>query len=115
MKQNKFIIVRGAGEMASGVIYHLIKNNYQVIALEQPNPVCVRRNVSFANAIYEKETEIEGVKSILAETIDDAIKLLSEGVVPILIDPKANSLKSLNPLVVIEARMLKKQIDTTFC
>jgi xanthine dehydrogenase accessory factor len=112
MKQNKLIIVRGAGEMASGVIYHLIKNNYPVIALEQPNPVCVRRNVAFANAYYEKQVVIEGVKAILAANIDDATKLLDEGVVPILIDPKANSLKSLNPLALIEARMFKKPIDT---
>lgn len=115
MKSNapsKTIVVRGAGEMASGVIYQLHKLGYVVIALEMPQPVCVRRLVCFANAIYEKQFEVEGVKSSFANDVSEALRITENKKIPVLVDPDGDSIEIFNPFAVIDARMLKKDINT---
>jgi xanthine dehydrogenase accessory factor len=105
------IVVLGAGEMASGVIYYLIKSGYGVVALEQENPVCVRRNVCFANAYYENKVEVEGVVSVLAPNISQACDLSERGKVALLIDPEGRFIDSLSPQFIIDGRMLKGKIS----
>lgn len=116
MTQNLFrnrIVVLGAGEMASGVIYHLVKSGYSVIALEQKNPVCVRRNVCFANAYYEEKVEVESVASVLTTNISEACNLSEKGKVALLIDPEGRFINSLSPQVIIDGRMLKREIPSS--
>lgn len=100
-------IVRGAGEMASGVIYRLFNEGYDVIALEQPNPCCVRRAVCFAGAVYDQEITIGGIKARLIRGINDIEKTLDERIVPILIDSKAEVLNYIECDILIDGRMLK--------
>ncbi len=107
------IVVRGAGELASGVIYRLIKEGFSPVALERPNPCCVRRHVCFAEAVYTGEIETEGVKGKPARDPDEAMSLAETGVVPILVDPEAKLLKKLRPDILIDGRMLKRGIDVS--
>jgi xanthine dehydrogenase accessory factor len=111
--RKKIIVVRGAGEMTTGVIHRLYNSGYMVIALEQQYPVCVRRMVCFANAIYEKQFEIEGVQSNLVNDIDEALEISKNKIIPVLVDAKGNSIKAIDPVAVIDGRMLKKDVDTT--
>jgi xanthine dehydrogenase accessory factor len=55
------VLMRGAGEMASGVAHRLHRSHFEICMLEIPNPLAVRREVSFCEAVYEGEKEIEGV------------------------------------------------------
>jgi xanthine dehydrogenase accessory factor len=111
--KKKRVVVRGAGEMASGVIHRLFTEGYRPVALEQPNPCCVRRYVCFAEAVYSGEIEIEGVKGKLAHGYDDSMKLEESDIVPIIIDPEAKFLKHYRPGILIDGRMLKKDIDSS--
>jgi len=110
--RRKLIVVRGAGEMASGVLYQLYISGYTVIALEQLQPVCVRRLVCFANSIYEKQFEVEGVKACFVRNIDEALKIAENKIIPVIVDPNGESIEKLNPFAVIDGRMLKKDIIT---
>lgn len=107
------MIVRGAGEIASGVIRRLFLTGFEVVALEQEQPDCIRRTVCFAEAVYENEISIEGVTARLVETGNDASTLVVDGFVPIFADAEANLLSVLNPSIVVDARMLKQNIDAT--
>lgn len=94
--------------MASGVIHRLFTDGFSVVTLEQAAPSCVRRAVCFAEAVYEREVSIESVPARLIERSD--LNLESEqSFVPLLIDPSASLLKFLNPAVLIDARMLKRE------
>lgn len=106
-------MVRGAGEIASGVINRLSLEGFEVIALEREDPSCVRRRVCYAEALYENEVSIKEVTARKAEAVDAVEKILSEGIVPILIDPNARSLSALKPSVLVDARLLKRNIDTS--
>ena len=55
------VLIRGAGEMASGVAYRLVSAHLKVCLIEIKSPVAVRRGVSFCEAIFEKEKEVEAV------------------------------------------------------
>ena len=105
------VIVRGAGDIASGIIHRLFNEGYDVIALEQRNPVCVRRNVCFAEAVYEGEMTIEGVKGRIVGDMNELETILRERIVPVLVDPKATILDFHECDILIDGRMLKTGED----
>lgn len=105
--------MRGAGEMASGVIRRLFLAGFEVIALEQEQPDCIRRTVCFAEAVYESEISIEGVAARLVKAGNDVSTLAVDGFVPVYIDAEASLLSVLNASVVVDARMLKQDINST--
>lgn len=107
------VVVRGAGDVASGVIRLLCDEDFAVIALEKPDPDCVRRHVCFAEAFYNGEMEVAGVTAVLVKSVDQAIATLNKKRLPLLIDPHAELLPDLKPEVVIDSRMLKQNIDTS--
>ena len=98
------VVIRGAGEMASGVIRHLSMAGFDVIALEQPAPTCIRRSVCYAEAVYEGEVSIEGVTSVLISSAEDAVSEVLNRRVPLMIDPNAEQLPFLTPEIVVDGR-----------
>ncbi|UCD94926.1 MAG: EF2563 family selenium-dependent molybdenum hydroxylase system protein [Candidatus Zixiibacteriota bacterium] len=106
------VVVRGAGEMASGVIRRLVAAGFDVIALEQPAPTCIRRYVCYAEAFYEGEVSVEGITCVLVNSVDDAVTEVHNRRVPLLVDPKAEQVSLLAPEVVIDGRMLKRESET---
>ena len=106
------VVVRGAGELASGVIRRLTVSGFKVIALEKEKPECVRRSVCFAEAVYDGEKTVGGVGAKLVGSTDDLEEIINDGKVPVMIDPDGKYLKR-KPDILIDARMLKRDIDTT--
>ncbi len=109
------VIVRGAGEMASGVIKHLALAGYEVIALEKRAPSCVRRLVCYAAAFFKELVTIESVTAVLVNTAEEALAATRTGepVVPLLIDPDAKQLSRLAPSAVVDGRMFKQRSETS--
>jgi len=105
------IVVRGAGEMASGVIHCLRTAGHEVIVLEKETPECVRRTVCFAEVVYERQMTVENITAVLIESPEELPQILSQGRVPILVDPDCKQLSVLKPSVLIDARMLKRVDD----
>ncbi len=97
--------------MASGVIRRLNFAGFRVIALEKEKPECVRRAVSFAEAVYDGEKSVEGVTAKRANSEGEIDAILIMGNVPILVDPGGEFLTRKTGIL-IDARMLKRDIDT---
>ncbi len=106
------MLVRGGGDLASGVIHRLVRSHFLVCITEIPNPQSVRREVSFCEAVYEGEKEIEGVTAKLIYSPDDIRKIWDEGKAPLLIDPQATVKDTLKPDVLIDAIIAKKNLGT---
>lgn len=106
------IIVRGGGDLATGTIYKLYKCGFSVLILEVSMPSAIRRNVAFSEAIYEGIQKVEDVTCYLADSISDAEKLLAEGKLTVLVDPKGESISRLKPLAVVDAILAKKNLGT---
>jgi len=107
------ILIRGAGEMASGVAHRLHQSHFKVCMVEIVHPIAVRREVSFCEAVYEGTKEVEGVQSKLISELEEIESAWEGGDIPILIDPDGvKTRRFLKPDVLIDAIMAKKNLGT---
>jgi len=106
------ILVRGGGDLASGVVVRLHRAGWQVLVTELARPLAVRRYVSFAEAVYDGEISIEGVRGLRIDRLDDVNPSIADGVVPVLVDPSLESLARFEPHVLIDGRMTKRPPET---
>lgn len=105
------IILRGGGDLATGVALRLIRSGLRVAVTELPQPLAVRRTVSFAEAVYAREVTVEGVTAQLVSDATDSLRILTvfgKQKVPVVVDPACMSAKFLHPSVIIDGRMLKQ-------
>jgi len=107
MLKDNLVLVRGGGDLATGVALRLHRAGIGVIITELAQPLAVRRTVSFAEAVYEGVWEVEGVKGrrVEAEQLSAA---LEAGEIPVLVDPELEILMSQPFLVVVDARLTKQ-------
>ncbi len=104
------VLIRGGGDLASGVAARLHRSGFKVVITELEKPVAVRRMASFAEAIYAGEVTIEGITAKKVIDINDPLRvlqLLSKGRIPVLIDPEGSSIQTTHPTVIVDGRMLK--------
>ena len=105
------LYIRGGGDLSSGVACRLHKCGYDVIISELPQPVPVRRTVSFASAIYQNDITIEGITGKLKRDLNQISKLLLEKIIPVIIDPEGAALPIVKPDVIIDGRMVKQAVE----
>jgi xanthine dehydrogenase accessory factor len=106
------VLIRGAGDLASGVAARLYRSRFPVVMTELPQPLVVRRTVSFAEAVYEGEVRVEEILARRVEDVGMARQALAEGTIPVLVDPEANSRSELAPAVLVDAIMAKHNTGT---
>jgi len=106
------IIVRGGGDLATGSVYKLKKSGFSVLILEAANPSAIRRNVAFCEAVYQGSQTVEDMTCYLAESLQQAEDLLSEGKLAVLVDPMGETIPKLKPLAVVDAILAKKNLGT---
>ena len=106
------ILIKGAGEMATGVAHRLASCNLRVCLTETSTPQAVRREVAYSEAIFDSEKEVEGITAKRIELPDGISEVWREGKIPILIDPDAKVKNFLRPDVVIDATLAKKNLGT---
>jgi len=112
-KANSLILIRGGGDLASGVALRLHRAGLSLLITERPQPLAVRRLVSFAEAIYRGRFNVEGVLACRAEDLSQIEPILVNREIPVLIDPDCKKILSpgspqVAPLVIIDARMTKR-------
>lgn len=106
------IIVRGAGDLATGVIVRLYNSGFKILALETENPSAIRRTISFSESIYKGTQVVEGVIGKKVDTIDEIYKCWDNFEIPIAVDPKGKWIKILKPEIVVDAILAKKNLGT---
>lgn len=105
------ILIRGGGDLATGVAIRLIRSGLRVAITELPQPLAIRRTVSFAEAVYSGEVTVEGVTARWVNDPTDTLSILSvfgKQQVPVLVDPDCVSAKSLRPAIIVDGRMTKR-------
>ncbi len=113
MKLNELVIlIKGGGDIASGVAHRLFRTHFKVCVTEISKPLAVRREVSFCEAVYEGEKEVEGVVSKLIHSPEEVYQVWQEGKIPLIIDPEANIKNILKPDVLIDATIAKRNLGT---
>lgn len=106
------VLIRGAGDLATGVAHRLYRSGFLVVMTEIAQPTVIRRPVSFAEAVYEGARQVEGVTSRLAGDLDEARATLLRGEIPVLVDETAEKARRLRPLAVVDAILAKRNTGT---
>lgn len=106
------IVIKGAGDLASGVAVRLAHCGFPIVMTDLPYPTSIRRTVCFSEAILRGCFTVEDVTAELAETFDAIPAILEKGHIAVIADPKAACIKSLHPDVVIDAILAKRNLGT---
>ena len=106
------VVIKGAGDIASGVALRLWRAGLQVVMTDLPQPTAIRRTVAFSTAVTLGETRVEDVTARRAECPGHALELLRGGVIPVLPDPQGACVMALRPDAVVDAILAKKNLGT---
>lgn len=106
----RLAVVRGGGDIATGIIYRLWRCGFKVLALEISTPLVVRRTVSVASAVFSGKCTVDGMPAALVSSPED---VFSNSGVSVIVDPDGKSIAKLHPHVVVDAIMAKKNTGTT--
>ncbi len=129
---SEYLILRGGGDLATGVAYRLHHAGFPVIVTELPQPLVVRRRVALATAVLEGEITVEDLRAVRVDSVEEAYALAPTGVIPVLVAPQLTDNGRPPPAAgegtilsdflaavgdhwsaVVDARMAKRNIDTT--
>ena len=125
MKKKDLIVVRGAGDLATGTIHRLKKAGFRLLVLEAEHPAAIRRQVALSEAVYAGSARVEDVEAVrmdvdLAEKKNrkelleqEMERIWKKDGVPVLVDPAGLSIAALRSAVVVDAILAKKNLGTT--
>lgn len=113
MNRHSLILIRGAGDLASGIALRLWRAGMRVVMTEIPRPTCIRRSVAFSQAVADGETTVEGLRAKLAADADEALALMEQGLLPVLVDPDCRCRALLSPDVLVDAILAKRNLGTS--
>lgn len=102
-------IVRGGGDLATGVIYRLWRTGFRLLVLETARPMVIRRPVSVAQAIFDGSHVVDGME---ARRIESFRELPGDGTVGVLVDPQCDCLSGLVPDLLVDAIIAKRNCGT---
>ena len=112
MLQHIKVLVKGGGDLASGVVHRLHRAGLKVMVTELSQPTVIRRAVAFAAAMHEDAVEIEGVVGRRAVSVGEALLSLEDDEVPVLSDPEGEMVFQWRPNVLVDGIMAKRNIGT---
>jgi len=105
------LILRGGGDLASGVALRCFRAGFQILITEIPRPLAVRRSVAFAEAIFAGSIQVEGITGRRVNNLDEILAAWQTNEIPVLNDPVCAIRKQLLPTVLIDGRMTKQPPD----
>ncbi len=111
--QTLSVVVKGAGEMATGIAHRLFMAGIaRIVMTEIAHPLAVRRGVAFCEAVYEGVMEVEGVRAECVPSAASLELLWKGGSIGVIVDPSWNIVRELMPDVVVDAMMAKRNTGT---
>jgi xanthine dehydrogenase accessory factor len=108
------VLIKGAGEQASATAHRLFQCGFRVVMTDLARPTCVRRSVSFCSALRDREIEIEGVRGVRCRLAQaEILEEFDWSHIPVFVDPACRLRGTWKPEVIIDARLLKLNLDNT--
>jgi len=106
------ILVKGGGEMGTGVAHRLARSGFRVCITEIAEPMAVRREVAFCEAVFAGQKEVEGLVARRVAGKAEILRTWEEGKIPVVVDPECSIREQLKPNVLIDAILAKKNTGT---
>ena len=106
------IVIRGAGDIATGIALRLFRSGIKIVMTDLPQPTSIRRTVCVSEAIRHGSATVEGVEAVFAKDAAEAKTLAESGRVAVLADPQADCVRELKPDALVDAILAKKNLGT---
>ena len=106
------VVIRGAGDIASGIALRLFRSHIKVIMTDIAAPTSIRRSVSFSEAIRNGACEVEGIRAEEAGSDEEAKAIIHAGKIAVMTDPKGKCIHTLKPHVTVDAILAKTNLNT---
>ncbi len=106
------VLIKGAGDLASGIALRLFHSGYHIVMTETACPTTVRRTVAFSGAVYNGSAAVEDVTAVLARDPEEAEKLVQEEKIAVLVDPACSCLEKIKPDILVDAIIAKQNLGT---
>lgn len=110
---SELVIVRGGGDLATGTIHRLWAAGFRVLVLETGRPAAIRRQVSLCEAIYQGSAQVEDLRAVKIDTLEQAQAVWDADQIPMIVDPDGESIRTLKPAVVVDAILAKVNLGTS--
>lgn len=104
------MLFRGGGDLATGAVWRLWRARFPIVVCELAQPLTVRRTVSVSSAVSSGAVTVEGMPAQRADSATESTDLARRGIVAVMVSP---GLPPIAREVVVDARMAKRNIDTT--
>ncbi len=111
--KEKLVIIRGGGDLATGVVQALWRAGFLLLVLEVPDPSAIRRQVALSEAVYDGSATVEDVTARCCKSGRAIEKAWHDHEVPVVVDPQGRSIAELKPWAVVDAILAKKNLGTT--
>ncbi|EDN01687.1 selenium-dependent molybdenum hydroxylase system protein, YqeB family [Pseudoflavonifractor capillosus ATCC 29799] len=112
-KTVKRILIKGAGDLATGTAVRLYRAGFPLVMTDIEQPTAVRRTVAFCQCMYDGVCTVEGITARRVYSGVEALAAMEKGEIPVLNDPEAKILKELDFFAVVDAILAKRNIGTT--
>ena len=106
------IVIRGGGDLATGVVQKFFRAGFPVVILETPSPAAVRRSVALCEAVYDGSAQVEDMICRRIPGPDELESCWREEIIPLLVDPSGKSIPVIRPAAVIDAIIAKRNVGT---
>ena len=105
-------LIRGAGDLASGIALRLYRSGVKIVMTDLERPMAIRRTVAFSDAILHGTMTVEDVTANYARDVQQAREILAQGMIPVLADPECRCRGELKPDVIVDAILAKRNLGT---
>lgn len=106
------VLIRGAGDIASGIGWRLYQSGFQVAMTDLEHPTAVRWKAAFCQAMWSGSCQVEGVSARRCDNVGEAVLAFGVGEIPVLPDPEFRAAELLRPEVVVDAILAKRNLGT---
>lgn len=107
------VLIKGAGDLATGIACRLYNCGLQVAMTEIEEPTTVRRTVAFSRAVREGQAEVEKITGVLCRNGEEIQTAVDKGFIGVIVDRDCRILKEWKPEVFVDAVIAKVNTGTS--
>ncbi|MGL5256528.1 MAG: selenium-dependent molybdenum cofactor biosynthesis protein YqeB [Proteocatella sp.] len=107
LKRDFKVLIKGSGDLATGVACRLFESGFSIIMTEIPNPTAIRRTVAFSEAVYNGRASVEGIEAVLCNNLSECKTVLSTNKIAVVIDETASIKDQWEPDIIVDAILAK--------
>ena len=106
------VIIKGAGDLASGIALRLWHCGFKIIMTDLYNPTSIRRTVCFSEAIRLGKMQVEDAVGVFAKNDQEILNIINKNQIAVIADPSASVISRIPPDVVVDAIIAKTNLGT---